>query len=545
MRSFVAVFITLLLSLTALPPACGAARLQPRVNGTPPNLAAPGRAQTVLVLGSGGLVGRALSDELLKRGFLLIQVPGRLHTDLRIVGSLSWLDDKVFDFVFFLACEVGGSKFLTSASAQDAVRLYNERIYANVFPWLKARGAPFLFASSMLAAENTTYGTIKARGEVLTKSSGVGKSFRLYNVFGREPISTKSHVLSDWTYLCLQQGAVAAMTDGLEERQFAHAKDVAVALSDMMMHFDTLKDLTDVATGEWVSLRTIAERLVDAVGGTCHFSFSSSKSNLGRGVEPTNVWRVHSPLDAALRDLSHFYKIQLTREKLRGVPYLSVVVPALPGGDVLLDAFARHVYNASRSAHLDVEVMAVDCAPSFNTRPFEEHNVSRDLPLPQRFAWLPSRPLGDFHVISWENSGDACRWDAVGMHHARGAHVLFTNSSMRFPIALLEQIAHRRLPHRTVHVHTLALGGGAFECGAAMSNLGTCMAGDEARCLLAASEQERLSRSEGLTGAHGELLIVPKAGISSADEKKMAEVAFTDSAACLVQSEVSDGVSDV
>ena len=231
----------------------------------------------------------------------------------------------------------------------------------------------------------------------------------------------------------------------------------------------------------------------------------------------------------------------MTREKLRGVPYLSVVVPALPGGDALLDAFARHAYNASRSAHLDVEVLAVDCTPSFNTRPFEEHNISRDLPLSQRFAWLPSHPLGDFHVVSWAKSGDACQWDAVGMHNARGTHVLFTNSSMRFPIALLEQIAHRRLPHRPMHVHTLALGGDVLECSAALSNLGTCIAGDEARCLMPESEQERLSRSAGLTGAHGELLIVPKAGISSANDK-VAEGAFMDSAACFVQVEASNGV---
>jgi FkbM family methyltransferase len=499
----------------------------------------PTPPHNVLVLGSGGLVGRQLTKELKRRGLTVLQVPGRLHSDLRIAGTLAWLDEVPVHFVFFLACEVGGSKFLTSARAQDAVRLYNERMYENVFPWLRARQAPFLFASSMLAVTNSTYGTIKSRGEALTKASA-GKSFRLYNVYGREPISAKSHVLSDWTYACIKRGSVVAHTDGTEERQFSHANDVAVALSDMMAQYHTLEDLTEVTTGEWSTLRAVSRKIENVTGGSCEFNFSSTKSTLSRGIEPTNVWRVVSPLSSSLGDLYRFYRMQVEREMMRGAPYLSVVVPALAGTDEILGEFARHTFATSQSAHLDVEVVAVDCAPKFNAHLFETNDVTHDLPVAQRYAWLKNRELGDFHVISWSNQTNPCKWDVVGLRHARGAHVLFTDTSMRFSSAFMEQLSLKRLPARPVGVRALTVRGNS-DCTASCSQLGACRALDKQRCLLSVADQTRSAKESGVSGAVRELRIQPRLLIRQSLREN--PNTFIDSSVCFVKALIEVAVA--
>ena len=59
------------------------------------------------------------------------------------------------DFVFFLACEVGGSKFLddSNLTIQQQIIENNLKIYQVVFPYLARRKIPFLFTSSYLQAQ--------------------------------------------------------------------------------------------------------------------------------------------------------------------------------------------------------------------------------------------------------------------------------------------------------------------------------------------------------------------------------------------------------
>ena len=112
-----------------------------------------GSAPNVLVLGSGGLVGRALTAELQRRGYNVLESRDRMHLDLRVQGSLSRFDDTPIAFCFFLACEVGGSKFIASGSNEVAITRNNQKIYDNVFPYLQRRKIPFLFSSSQLSGE--------------------------------------------------------------------------------------------------------------------------------------------------------------------------------------------------------------------------------------------------------------------------------------------------------------------------------------------------------------------------------------------------------
>jgi nucleoside-diphosphate-sugar epimerase len=92
-------------------------------------------AAKVLVLGSGGLVGRTLVSWLEARNYSVLHVRNRRHIDLRVPGALDVFNRTKIDYAFFLACEVGGSKFIES-SARDLqlgiiesnVRMYQGRL---------------------------------------------------------------------------------------------------------------------------------------------------------------------------------------------------------------------------------------------------------------------------------------------------------------------------------------------------------------------------------------------------------------------------------
>jgi hypothetical protein len=113
---------------------------------------AEGGAAQVLVLGSGGLVGRTLVAWLEARNYSVLHVRNRRHIDLRVPGALDVFNSTRIAYAFFLACEVGGSKFIES-SARDlqlGIIESNVRMYQVVFPWLAAHKVPFTFTSSYL-----------------------------------------------------------------------------------------------------------------------------------------------------------------------------------------------------------------------------------------------------------------------------------------------------------------------------------------------------------------------------------------------------------
>lgn len=72
--------------------------------------------RSVLVLGSAGLIGAVLAEELEAQGYTVygadIQRGKDSHhvLDLRQPGAMDVFNDKGIEFVFFLACDVGGSK---------------------------------------------------------------------------------------------------------------------------------------------------------------------------------------------------------------------------------------------------------------------------------------------------------------------------------------------------------------------------------------------------------------------------------------------------
>jgi nucleoside-diphosphate-sugar epimerase len=276
--------------------------------------------RNVLVLGSGGLIGshvvRVLESE---DRYHVVGVRNRAHVDLRVPGALeAFLEDQPeIHFCFFLACEVGGSKFianLTDTQIQRSILQHNLDIYASVIPALESRGVPFVFTSSYVQYMAHAYGSIKRIGERFLDHN-LGKTARLWNVYGVERIGLKSHVISDWAHQCAAGGHVQGRTSGLEMRQFLHASDAARALVAMMEHFDEMAKVTTISSEQWVSLRDIGALLGKVAG--CEVRFSQADALSRELVDPDTPhtllkhWQPQISLEAGMSQMvSHYRQAQ-------------------------------------------------------------------------------------------------------------------------------------------------------------------------------------------------------------------------------------------
>lgn len=219
----------------------------------------------ILVLGSDGLIGSHLVKHLEKLGHFVntIDIAGDSFQDLRVVGRIREIMDWPCDFIFFLAFDVGGSKYL--AKYQDSFDFIqnNSKIMVNTFGWIKERRIPFLFTSSQMSNMfDTNYGLLKALGERYTKSLG-GLNARLWNVYGPEVEGEKSHVITDFIKMAVDDGEIRMRTDGMEIRQFLHVDDCCEAFSRLMDNYHEIVSKSfDITSFQW---RTIA-----GVAGTLH-----------------------------------------------------------------------------------------------------------------------------------------------------------------------------------------------------------------------------------------------------------------------------------
>lgn len=229
----------------------------------------------VLVLGSEGQIGKSLCSYLNNKGHTVLKVDSRdpsYPIDLRYKTTEQyemfeyWLSHA--DYVFFLAYEVGGAKFLSSKGAEFDFIQSNMQIMSNVFDSLERSGKPFFFASSVMAAQNSSYGRLKKLGEACTKSIGNGVSGRFWNVYGPhdfEQPKEKQHVIPHFIDMAYNSGEIEMLTSGNEQRQFIHVSDACDALEVIMHHHDDiLKNTTKpvpITTGKWNSVTDVAKAI--------------------------------------------------------------------------------------------------------------------------------------------------------------------------------------------------------------------------------------------------------------------------------------------
>ncbi|MFZ9955597.1 MAG: NAD-dependent epimerase/dehydratase family protein, partial [Flavobacteriales bacterium] len=214
-----------------------------------------------LVLGGSGMIGSHLCKYLLSKGEEVISLDLLSGFDLR-KDDLSKYKDV--DFVWFLAWEVGGAKFLTDKNNYISIIKNNTQICERVFGFLEETKIPFLFASTQLAAPDNVYGVTKLLGENWTKALG-GKIVRFWNVYGWEDPGERSHVITDMVLNALTKKHIQLMTTGEEERQFIYGAD---CVKNLYLIQSLEEDEFDLSNGDWISIKQLGETIAAKLGAT-------------------------------------------------------------------------------------------------------------------------------------------------------------------------------------------------------------------------------------------------------------------------------------
>jgi len=198
----------------------------------------------VLILGSGGQIGAYLTEYLCNKDYDVreFDITNGDHQDMRNIPNPE-LHRQIMtaDFVFFLAFDVGGSRYLKKYQHTFDFVNNNTRIMANVFGLLEKYNKPFVFASSQMSnMSHSPYGTLKRVGELYTQTLK-GLTVKFWNVYGIEKDMEKAHVITDFIRKGFDEGSFEMLTDGTEERQFLYAEDCCEGLEAVMNNYDELE----------------------------------------------------------------------------------------------------------------------------------------------------------------------------------------------------------------------------------------------------------------------------------------------------------------
>ena len=218
----------------------------------------------ILNLGSSGQIGAYLSEYLRGKGHEVIEFDKNHHhgQDMTQIPNHN-LDRAVreCDFCFFLAFDVGGSRYLKKYQHTFRFLDNNARLMTQTFGLLEKYNKPFVFASSQMSNMSySPYGVMKRVGELYTKSLG-GKIVHFWNVYGIEKDMEKAHVITDFIKKGFETGNISMLTDGTEQREFLYAEDCCEALEAVMNNYDELtsEDNLHITSFKQTTILEIAE----------------------------------------------------------------------------------------------------------------------------------------------------------------------------------------------------------------------------------------------------------------------------------------------
>ncbi len=233
---------------------------------------------TNLVIGSEGFIGKPFCKflEAKKEKVIRFDIAQNKIED----GRSFQFDFKKIDKIYFLAWDVGGSKYLYKSDLQMGQLKWNLQLMTNIFNQLEGKEKDFLFVSSQLSEEtDTVYGVTKKLGEVWTDLLG-GVCVRVWNAYGvMEKQDIKSHVISDFVYQALLTKKIKMMTSGEEWRQFTHIADLSNAFHMALNTKGLRRTVYDASSYEWARIIDIANIIADLTGAKVY-------PRVGKGHDP-------------------------------------------------------------------------------------------------------------------------------------------------------------------------------------------------------------------------------------------------------------------
>jgi len=277
-----------------------------------------------LILGSEGQIGHALKGYLTDNGQEVIEydIVRSPYEDLRL-GHNTLLEGYIdnADFVFFLAFDVGGSRYLKKYQHTFEFIHNNIALMKETFGLLRKYQKPFIFASSQMSnMDHSPYGLCKAIGEKYTECLN-GLVVKFWNVYGYEQDLEKAHVITDFILKAMDSGEINMLTDGQETRQFLHAEDCSRALHKLSLDFDNVpKDAGyHITSFEWISILKVADIISSQLGGVS-VQPSKGKDTVQKNQknEPDehilNYWEPQITLEDGIKDITRQIKDARTKD---------------------------------------------------------------------------------------------------------------------------------------------------------------------------------------------------------------------------------------
>ena len=226
----------------------------------------------ILILGSSGQIGAYLTEYFKKKDYDVreFDIVNDDEQDIRKFENPN-LHAAVAtaDFIFFLAFDVGGSRYLKKYQHTFDFIHNNSRIMVNAFEYIKRYEKPFVFASSQMSnMGHSPYGVLKNVGELYTKSLN-GLVVKFWNIYGIEKDMDKSHVITDFIKKGFETGTIDMITDGTEEREFLYAEDCCEALETVMDRYSDFSssDNLHITSGVSTSILEVARQIQLYFGG--------------------------------------------------------------------------------------------------------------------------------------------------------------------------------------------------------------------------------------------------------------------------------------
>ena len=259
------------------------------------------------MLGGDGLIGSALAEALRANGHEVLSLDLQSGFDLRRPFDIAPFENC--DRVWFLAWDTGGAKYLEAENQQHEQYKNNCELSLRVFDALSQSKKPFMFTTSQLAGLPNAYGTTKLMAWHWTVNLG-GKVARLWNVYGWEQPTIKSHVITDLVLSGLR-GRVSCLTDGYEQRRFLYKSDCVDALIQL---FDGPQQTAEIAAPAWTTIRSVGEEVARQLGVGTQFGNTKGSECLVDPQEPLFDWEPQVSLQEGISRVVVEARAYLTRQ---------------------------------------------------------------------------------------------------------------------------------------------------------------------------------------------------------------------------------------
>ena len=278
----------------------------------------------ILILGSDGQIGGHLVNffkDKKKYKILKFDIVSGNSFDLRNFNNKKLEKNiKESDFIFFLAFDVGGSRYLKKYQKTFNFLINNLSIMSNVFRLLGKHKKKFIFASSQMSnMDFSPYGTLKRLGEDLSKSLNC-LYVKFWNVYGIEKEIEKSHVITDFVRMAINKKKINMLTNGNESREFLYADDCSRGLFKIMTNFNFfLKKkkelhLTTAKKIKIIEIARIIKKILLKKNIKVEIRPSNKKDNLQNNVNNLSnnfflkYWKPEIKIDQGIEKIIRYYQ---------------------------------------------------------------------------------------------------------------------------------------------------------------------------------------------------------------------------------------------